>query len=185
MKFTEKVMGIVNSTLSAYGPIDQQKAEVEKLYAAGRLTGSVYAEKMQDIRREQDAIRTEALRQIAATKSAYNDAVMHGTELHGSMLHEDAALLTTPGLTLTPHQFTALVEKHLENPAMTQILKDYSNRHEGLYADFIPGPDERLSGFDGFCNAATNCLRDPSTLSAALFQDGKYTPVYCSESEAE
>lgn len=185
MKFTEKVSNLVNLTLSSYSSINEKKAEAEKLYEMSSITGDVYAKKMQALRQLHDEIYHDALRQIETAKTAYVNSVMQGTELSGDMIGSDAALLTTPGLTLTPYQFSALVDKHLENPAMTQLLKDYSNRHEGMYADFIPGADEKISGFCGFCDAAINCLRDPSTLSAAMFLDGKYTPNYCSESETE
>lgn len=185
MKFTEKVSNLVNLTLSSYGSINEKKAEAEKLYEMSSITGDVYAKKMQALRQAHDEIYHDALRQIETAKTAYVNSVMQGTELSGDMIGSDAALLTTPGLTLTPYQFSALVDKHLENPAMTQLLKDYSNRHEGMYADFIPGADEKISGFCGFCDAAINCLRDPSTSSAAMFLDGKYTPNYCSESETE
>ena len=180
MKFTEKVSNLVNLTLSSYSSINEKKAEAEKLYEMSSITGDVYAKKMQALRQSHDEIYHDALRQIETAKTAYVNSVMQGTELSGDMIGSDAALLT-----LTPYQFSALVDKHLENPAMTQLLKDYSNRHEGMYADFIPGADEKISGFCGFCDAAINCLRDPSTLSAAMFLDGKYTPNYCSESETE
>ena len=157
MKFTEKVSNLVNLTLSSYSSINEKKAEAEKLYEMSSITGDVYAKKMQALRQSHDEIYHDALRQIETAKTAYVNSVMQGTELSGDMIGSDAALLTTPGLTLTPYQFSALVDKHLENPAMTQLLKDYSNRHEGMYADFIPGADEKISGFCGFCDAAINC----------------------------
>lgn len=147
MKFTEKVSNLVNLTLSSYSSINEKKAEAEKLYEMSSITGDVYAKKMQALRQSHDEIYHDALRQIETAKTAYVNSVMQGTELSGDMIGSDAALLTTPGLTLTPYQFSALVDKHLENPAMTQLLKDYSNRHEGMYADFIPGADEKFLVF--------------------------------------
>ena len=183
MKYTEKVMNTVNGAVAKFGAVSTKTEDVEKQYLENRITGSVYSEKKEELRREREAVYFDALQQIEATKAAYSSAVERATELSGSMLHEDAALLTTPGLTLTAHQFTALVERHKENPLMVQILKDYSNSHKGLYADFIPGADEKISGFSSFCDAATNCLRSPDSMSAAFFLDGKYTPNYCTEEE--
>lgn len=185
MKFTEKVSNLVNLTLSSYSSINEKKAEAEKLYEMSSITGDVYAKKMQALRQSHDEIYHDALRQIETAKTAYVNSVMQGTELSGDMIGSDAALLTTPGLTLTPYQFSALVDKHLENPAMTQLLKDYSNRHEGMYADFIPGADEKISGFCGFCDAAINCLREPVYIVRSNVSRWKYTPNYCSESETE
>ena len=127
MKYTEKVMDTVKDAVVKFGAVSEKAADVEKQYLENRITGSVYSEKKDELRREREAVYFDALQQIEETKAAYSSAVERATELSGSMLHEDAALLTTPGLTLTAHQFTALVERHKENPLMVQILKDYTN----------------------------------------------------------
>ena len=99
------------------------------------------------------------------------------------MLHEDAQLLQLKSLDLTPRQFSALVEKHKDNPLMTSLLKGYADTREGLYADYLPGPEEKVNEFNGYADAANNALRSPASMQAALFADGRYTPAACTESD--
>lgn len=183
MRYTDKIMNIVTAALAKYGPINEEISELERQYQQNRITGSVFREKKDALERQREAIRMTAYQEIEGVRPAYHEYVMKATEVSGAMLHEDAKLLTLDGLTLTPRQFTALVEKHKDNVLMTSLLKDYANAHEGLYADYIPGPDEKIRGFDGYADAANNTLRSPTSLQAAFFLDGKYTPAYCTEEE--
>ena len=84
---------------------------------------------------------------------------------------------------MTAHQFEMMVEKHKDNPLMAQLLQEYSNKHEGLYAGFLPTVDGKAAAFDDYVSAAMNTLRTPDSISAAMFQDGKYAPQFCTESE--
>ena len=43
--------------------------------------------------------------------------------------------------------------------------------------------EAKINAFDSFVGSAMSTLRTPDSLSAAMFQDGKYTPAVCTESE--
>ena len=104
------------------------------------------------------------------------------TEISGAMLQDDAKLLQMD-LNMTPHQFEVLVEKHQGNPLMTQLLREYSNKHEGLYANFAPTGEDKISAFNDFVGRALNAVREPELLASAMFLDGHGVPQICPEGE--
>ena len=137
---------------------------------------------MEELEKQLNTARYEANQQLQDTGKAYREAVEKGAEIDSTMLHDDAKLLQLD-MKMTAHQFEALVEKHKDNPLMAQLLQEYSDKHEGLYTGYLPTAEAKINAFDSFVAAAQNTLRTPDSLSAAMFQEGKYIPVVCTESE--
>lgn len=182
MKYTEKVMNIVKGALSKMEQITGQSKELDIRFKAEEISGVDYQAQKAELEKQLNTARYEANQQLQDTGKAYREAVEQGAEIDSTMLHDDAKLLQMD-MKMTAHQFEVLVEKHKDNPLMVQLLQEYSNKHQGLYVGFLPTVDGKISAFDGFVCAAMNTLRTPDSMQAAFFQDGKYTPQFCTESE--
>ena len=182
MKYTEKVMNIVKGALSKMEQITGQIKELDIRFKAEEISGVDYQAQKAELEKQLNAARYEANQQLQDTGKAYRETVEKGAEIDSTMLHDDAKLLQLD-MKMTAHQFEALVEKHKDNPLMAQLLQEYSDKHEGLYAGFLPTVEAKVRAFDSFVGSAQNTLRTPDNLQAAFFLDGKYTPAVCTESE--
>lgn len=182
MKYTEKVMDIVKSAVSRLETVGARSGELDRRFKAEIISGVDYQAQKAQLEKERNAIRLDAEQKLVEAGEGYRNAVEKGSEIDSTMLHDDAKLLELD-MKMTAHQFEALVEKHKDNPLMAQLLQDYSDKHEGLYAGFLPTADAKLTAFDGFVGAARNTVRTPDSMQAAFFQDGRYTPQICTESE--
>ena len=182
MKYTDRVMNIVKAALSQMDQITSQIDDLSRRYKAEEISGVDYQAQKAEQKKQRDMVRLGATQQLQDISKAYRAAVEQGTEIDSTMLHDDAKLLQLD-MKMTVHQFEALVEKHKDNPLMAQLLQEYSNKHEGLYAGFLPTIDGKIGAFEGFVGSAMNTLRTPDSMQAAFFQDGKYIPEICTESE--
>lgn len=182
MQYTEKVMNIVKDTLSEVGKISGELQQLTARYKAEEIDGQNYRAQKAELDQRISAVRMDAMKVLQDTGAAYRAKVEKAAEIDGSMLHEDAKLLQLD-MKMSAHQFETLVEKHKGNPLMAQLLQEYSSKHEGLYAGFIPTADAKATAFDQFISSAQNTIRTPDNLPAAMFQEGRYTPAYCTESE--
>lgn len=182
MKYTEKVMNIVKSALSEMEQIAEQIEELNRRFKAEEISGKDYQAQKAELEKQQETVRLDATQKLQETARSYRVAVEQGAEIDSTMLHEDAKLLQLE-MKMTPHQFEALAEKHKDNPLMVQLLQEYSNKHEGLFAGFLPTVEAKINAFDGFVRSAGNAIRTPDGLQAAFFQAGKHTPQFCTESE--
>lgn len=182
MKYTEKVMNIVKGALSKMEQITGQIEDLNRRFKAEEISGLDYQAQKAEMEKQREAVRLDASQKLQETGKAYSLAVEKGSEIDSTMLHDDAKLLQLD-MKITAHQFEALVDKHKDNPLMAQLLQEYSDKHEGLYAGFLPTVEAKINAFDGFVRSAQNTIRTPDSLSAAMFQEGKYTPAVCTESE--
>ena len=182
MKHTEKVMDIVKRTIGSMEQIAGQIRELEADYKAERITGAVCQEKKAELQKQRDLLRLDATQELQDIGRAYRAAVEQGTEIDGTMLHEDAKLLQLD-MKMTPHQFETLVEKHKDNPLMAQLLQEYSDKHEGLYVGWLPTIEGKINAFESFVGSAANAMRTPDSMQTAFFLDGRYIPDICTESE--
>lgn len=182
MKYTERVMHIVKTELSKMEQITGQIKELNRRFKAEEISGVDYQAQKAELEKQLEANRLDAAQKLQETGKAYREAVEQGAEIDSTMLHDDAKLLQLD-MKMTTHQFEALVEKHKDNPLMAQLLQEYSDKHEGLYAGYLPTVEAKINAFDSFVGSALSTLRIPDSLSAAMFQDGKYTPQFCTESE--
>ena len=93
MKYTEKVMDIVKRTVASMEQITGQIQELEARYKADQISGVEYQEKKAELQKQRDLLRLDATQKLLETGKAYRTAVEQGTEIDGTMLHEDAKLL--------------------------------------------------------------------------------------------
>ena len=182
MKYTEKVMNIVKGALSKLEQLTGQIGDLNRRFKAEVISGVDYQAQKAELEKQLNTARYEANQQLQETGKAYREAVEQGTEIDSTMLHDDAKLLQLD-MKMTAHQFEVLAEKHKDNPLMVQLLQEYSDKHEGLYAGFLPTVEAKINAFDGFVRSAQNTLRTPDNLQAAFFLDGRYTPQLCTEIE--
>lgn len=182
MKYTEKVMNIVNDALQQIRRISGQIEELNRRLKAQEIAGMDYKVQKAELEKQLKSAHMDAAQQLQETGKAYCTAVVTGTEIDGSMLHDDAKLLQLD-MKMTPHQFEVLVEKHIGNPLMLQLLQEYSNKHVGLYASFLPTSDAKIKAFSDFVSSAMDTIRTPDSMRAAYFLDGAYIPKFCTESE--
>ena len=182
MKYTEKVMGIVKDSLALIEQVKTEREDLKFRHENGEFTDKWFYVKNRELDSKAEELRLEASRLLQEAGKAYCAMVEKTTEIDGTMLHDDAKLLQMD-LKMTPHQFEVLVEKHRENPLMSQLLREYSNKHEGLYANFAPTAADKIGAFNDFVGKAMDTVRTPDTMTAALFQDGKCIPQVCPESE--
>lgn len=182
MKYTDRVMNIVKDALSRMEQITVRIKELDRRFKAEEISGVDYQAQKAELEKQLEANRLDAAQKLQETGKAYREAVEQGAEIDSTMLHDDAKLLQLD-MKMTAHQFEALVEKHKDNPLMAQLLQEYSDKHEGLYAGYLPTVEAKINAFDSFVGSAQNTLRTPDSISAAMFQEGKYTPQFCTESE--
>lgn len=183
MKFTEKVMHIVTGALQQKERLNSQKEALEVQYLQHEaISGQEFKKRTQKLQEQLTDVYANVTQQLQVISSEYGAVVEKSIELDGSMLHEDAKLLQLD-LKMTPHQFEALAEKHKENPLMVQLLQEYSDKHEGLYAGWLPTADAKIRAFGDFVTIAGNAIKMPQSLQAAMLFEGKLTPQICTESE--
>lgn len=182
MKYTARIMNIVNDALSKMEQITGQVEELTSRYKAEQIAGADYQAQKAEMEKQRETVRMEASQKLQEIGKKYGLAVEKGSEIDGTMLHDDAKLLQLD-MKMTAHQFEVLVDKHKDNPLMAQLLQEYSDKHEGLYAGYIPSVAGKTGAFNSFVGAAMDTIRTPDSLSAAMFQDGKRTPQICTESE--
>ena len=175
-------MNITKDALSRMEQITGQIEDLNRRFKAEEISGVEYAAQKAELEKQREAVRMDAAQKLQETGKAYGLAVEKSSEIDSTMLHDDAKLLQLD-MKMSAHQFEVLAEKHRDNPLMAQLLQEYSDKHEGLYAGFLPTVAAKINAFDGFVKSAQNTLRTPDSLQAAFFQDGKYTPAVCTESE--
>lgn len=182
MKYTEKLMNVVKNALSRMEQITGKIEDLNRRFKAEEIAGRDYSAQKAELEKQWDTVRLDVAQKLQNIGRAYREAVKQGAVIDGTMLHDDAKLLQLD-MKMTAHQFEVLVEKHKDNPLMAQLLQEYSDKHEDLYAGFLPTVDAKISAFDGFVDAAMSTIRTPDSMQAAFFQDGKYTPQICTEVE--
>lgn len=182
MKYTDIAINAVKSAIERQKHLKAQEKVLKAEYQAENITAKEFRKQQEEIRRQLQSSNAEAQKKLNEIEKAYIQVVHKAAELDGSKIHEDAKLLQLD-LKMTPQQFEALVTKHRENPLMQQLLREYSDKHDGLYADMVPSPTAKAEEFAGFIRTAVNAVRTPDCLQAAMFVEGRYTPQCCTESE--
>lgn len=178
MNYKTKIIEVINAAHATLDELTTQEQKLNEEFRTERISGVVYRERNGELCRQRDAARLEAIAAIGKVQADHAAAVTRWNRVDGSMLHDDAKLLELP-MQLEPEQFSAIVEKHKNNPLMVKLMKQYADKNEGVYADFLPAAETRLSEFGDFCNIARTAATDPSSFHAALLADGKGIPDSC------
>lgn len=177
-KYVKDVHEIVNRATASLEKLDTQEKNVREKLARDEIGATGAEAKREEIGQQRRATVAAALADIDTIHNTFTEALERAQLVDASQLHEDAQLLNLPGLTLTDAQFTALVEKHRDNPLMAQLLQSYQTAHPSLYSNMvIPTPENQKAAFADFLGAAKRAVREPGGMFSAFFADGKLDPV--------
>lgn len=176
MNFQEKVMNTVKTALAQLERLDAEEDAARRKWSNEEIGGKAYSALLSDIQSRRDGIRTAACTELRDVQAEHKESVEKATELDASMIDPDAELLRMDEVTLSERQFKALVEKHRSNPLMEKLLRNYQEKHPGLYAEYLPSPEQRVIDFEHFVGAGCRVVHDPHSLQAGLFLEGMYTP---------
>lgn len=188
--YGEKVHKIVDAALEVIGGADAERKQLDQKMKDGIITQKRYGETVAELQRRKDRAVIDANVKIEEIRREHEAAVNAWDTLDGSKIdHDDAELLRLCD-TMTSEQFQQLCTKHKENSVMLKLLADYAERHSalGLSADRPADAKTRLTNFNTFCATASRAVKDPNTLAAALFLDGRADAVgvnYCYGSDSE
>ncbi len=177
-KYVKDVHEIVDRATVFLEKLDTQEKNVREQLARDELGTTGAEAKREEIGQQRRATMAAALADLDTVHSAFTEALEQAQLVDASQLHEDAKLLNLPGLELSSAQFTALVEKHKENPLMVQLLQSYQADRPGLYSDVVmPTPENQKAAFADFLGAAKRTVQEPGGMFSAFFADGKLDPA--------
>lgn len=173
--YGRRVHDVVNAALEVIGGVDAERKELDRKMKDGIITQKHYGETVAELQRRKDRAVVDANLAIEGIRREHEAAVDAWNVLDGSKIdHDDAELLRLCDR-MSAQQFQQLCTKHKENSVMLGLLADYSERHAdlGLTADRPIDAKTRLTNFDTFCATASRAVKNPNTLQAALFLDGR------------
>ena len=175
INYGRKIHDVVNAALEVIGGVDAERKELDRKMKDGIITQKHYGETVAELQRRKDRAVVDANLAIEGIRREHEAAVDAWDVLDGSKIdHDDAELLRLCDR-MSAQQFQQLCTKHKENSVMLGLLADYSERHAdlGLTADRPIDAKTRLTNFDTFCATASRAVKNPNTLQAALFLDGR------------
>lgn len=188
--YGRKVHEIVDAALEVIGGVDAARKELDQKMKDGIITQKHYGETVAELQRRKDRAVVDANIAVEGIRREHEAAVNAWNVLDGSKIdHDDAELLRLCDR-MTSQQYQALCDKHRENATMAKLLADYADRHAdlGLTADRPIDAKTRLTNFNTFCATASRAVKDPNTLAAAMFLDGRADAVgvnYCYDDGGE
>lgn len=184
INYGRRVHEIVDAALEVIGGVDAERKSLDQKMKDGIITQKRYGETVAELQRRKDRATIDANLEVEKIRREHEAAVNAWDTLDGLKIdHDDAELLRLCD-TMTSEQFQQLCTKHKENSVMLKLLADYADRHAdlGLTADRPADAKTRLRNFDAFCATASRAVKDPNTIAAALFVDGRADAVgvnYC------
>lgn len=184
INYGRRVHEIVDAALEVIGGVDAERKSLDQKMKDGIIAQKRYGETVAELQRRKDRATIDANLEVEKIRREHEAAVNAWDTLDGSKIdHDDAELLRLCD-TMTSEQFQQLCTKHKENSVMLKLLADYADRHAdlGLTADRPADAKTRLRNFDAFCATASRAVKDPNTIAAALFVDGRADAVgvnYC------
>ena len=191
MKFTEKVIKIVEGRQAVLDQLDAESKKIDKQEMEELIGAKVAAANRLEIIRKRDTDFANRRSELMGLISKYNKAVDDGSVLTGDMLNGDSQLLSTAGLNLTRAQLQAIADRNHDNPLVCQMIHSYIESHrkpdgdisDELYIDNLPASTEQKKAyFSNFIEEAKTSLYWEKGMNRALIMDGKITPIRCTES---
>lgn len=175
INYGKRVHDVVTAALEVINGADAERKELDQKMKNGSISQKFYDETAAELQRRKDLAICDANLEIEAIRQQHEKAVTAWNALDGSKIDRDDAELLKLCDKMTAQQYQQLCTKHKENSVMLKLLADYADRHSdlGLTADRPIGAKTRLTNFDTFCAAASRAVKDPNTISAALFLDGR------------
>lgn len=173
--YGKKVHDIVSAALEVINGADAERKQLDQKMKDGIITQKHYGETVAELQQRKDRAVIDANIEVEKIRREHAAAVTAWNTIDGSKIdHDDAKLLELCDR-MTSQQFQALCDKHRANATMLGLLADYADRHAdlGLVANRPIDAKTRLTNFYTFCAAASRAVKDPNTISAALFLDGR------------
>lgn len=190
ISYGKRVHDAVNAALEVIGGADAERKELDQKMKDGIITQKCYGETVSELQRRRDRAVADANIAIEKIRREHEAAVNAWNVLDVAKIdHDDAELLRLCDR-MSSQQYQALCDKHRENATMAKLLADYAERHSdlGLAADRPIDAKTRLTNFDTFCATASRAVKDPNTIAAALFLDGRADAIgvnYCYGSDSK
>lgn len=181
MNYKNKVYDTVTAYMKNLDELDGLEKELATQERAETISRIHAAERREEWEQQRKAAYENTLQEIEHIRRSHSEAVDEWNRLDGSKLDKDAEILKLD-VPMTQVQYQQLCDKHRDNSLMLSLLCDYADRHqsEALYADRPSDARQRKADFDDLCVRAANTCRNPQSLSAAFFLDGKSVPESCS-----
>ena len=179
INYGRRVHEIVNAALEVVNAADAERKQLDWRLNEGKIAEQDHLKAAAELRQRKAAAVADANLAIEKIRREHEAAVNAWDTLDGSKIdHDDAELLRLCD-TMTSEQFQQLCTKHKENSVMLKLLADYADRHAdlGLTADRPIDAKTRLTNFNTFCTTASRAVKDPNTIAAALFVDGRADAV--------
>ncbi len=175
INYGKRVHEIVDAALAVVNGADAERKELDQKMKNGCISQKFYSESASELQRRKDCAVVDANLEIEAIRQQHEKAVSDWDTIDGSKIDRDDAELLKLCDRMNPQQFQALCDKHRENATMLGLLADYADRHSalGLTADRPIDAKTRLSNFNAFAATASRAVKDPNTIQAALFLDGR------------
>lgn len=190
INYGKRVHDVLDAALAVLGGVDAARKELDQKMADGIITQKHYGETAAELQRRKDRAVIDANVKIEEIRREHEAAVTAWDTLDGSKIDEGDAKLLQLCDKMTSQQYQQLCTKHRENSVMLKLLADYADRHAdlGLTADRPIDAKTRIGNFNQFCATASRAAKDPNTIQAAMFIDGRAdTPGvnYCYGSDSE
>lgn len=188
--YGRKVHDVLDAALAVLGGVDAERKELDQKMEDEIITQKHYGEAAAELQRRKDRAVIDANVKIEEIRREHEAAVTAWDTLDGSKIdHDDAELLRLCDR-MSSQQYQALCDKHRENATMSKLLADFAERHAdlGLTADRPIDAKTRIGNFNQFCATASRAVKDPNTIQAAMFIDGRAdTPGvnYCYGSDSK
>lgn len=188
--YGRKVHDVLDAALAVLGGVDAERKELDQKMEDEIITQKYYGEAAAELQRRKDRAVIDANVKIEEIRREHEAAVTAWDTLDGSKIdHDDAELLRLCDR-MSSQQYQALCDKHRENATMSKLLADFAERHAdlGLTADRPIDAKTRIGNFNQFCATASRAVKDPDTIQAAMFIDGRAdTPGvnYCYGSDSK
>lgn len=175
INYGKRVHDIVTAALEVTAGADAERKQLDQKMKDGIITQKHYGETVAELQQRKDRAVIDANVAIEEIRQQHEKAVSDWDTLDGSKIdHDDAELLRLCDK-MTSQQYQQLCTKHSSNSTMLKLLADYADRHAdlGLVADRPIDAKTRIGNFNLFCATASRAVKDPNTIQAALFLDGR------------
>ena len=188
--YGRKIHDVVDAALEVIGGADAERKSLDQKMKDGIISQKRYGETVAELQRRRDRAVADANVKIEEIRREHEAAVTAWDALDGSKIDEGDAKLLQLCDKMTAEQYQQLCTKHRENSVMLKLLADFAARHSdlGLAADRPIDAKTRIGNFNQFCATASRAAKDPNTIQAAMFIDGRAdTPGvnYCYGSDSE
>lgn len=190
INYGKRVHDIVDAALAVVNGADAERKKLDQKMKDGIISQKFYGETVAELQRRRDRAVADANIEVEKIRREHEAAVNAWNALDGSKIDRDDAELLRLCDRMTAQQYQHLCDKHRENSTMLGLLADFADRHAdlGLTADRPIDAKTRLSNFNAFAATASRAVKDPNTIQAALFLDGRADAVgvnYCYGSDSE